>query len=92
MNTYPRGVKVRCENWYWNRELQFLLFRTIRCRWGVTAKIPWNTKREFIAVQQWKENGPWFFVWCTPRDFAECPYPEWTAKQLIAACPEELKP
>lgn len=81
----PVGVKIRCENWFWNRKLQILLSEAIGCQWGTGIALPWNTQRKYLVVQ--KGLNGWYFSWATENDFARCPLPEWTAKELIAAYP-----
>ena len=85
------GIKIRCNTRRWSRQVQVLLERTIGCSWGNGKSAPWNTGRPFLIVQPrprpQSSGGGWYFSWATPRDFEDCPLPEWTARALIASYP-----
>lgn len=80
-----KGVKVRCENWYWNRQLQLLLARVIGCSWGAHISVPFNVGRPLLVIQLGLRG--WYFSWATESDFEQCPLPEWSAKALFNAYP-----
>lgn len=78
--------KIRCENWYWNRQLQVLLNEKFGVKWSsrdVEFKT-FNTRRrgEYLFLIQNPFNKTWWFNWGTSRDFEKAELEETTAKTL----------
>lgn len=85
----PRvSIKVRCETLAWSYKLQLALL-AVGIDWLNNGPFsscgrPWNIDRPFLVIQP-SVKGGWYISWATPTDFAECPFPEYSARDLVRA-------
>lgn len=83
-----KGIKIFCENKYWNRQVQILLSQKIGAYWNSGVPAPWSPSyhRKYLFVQpKWDDPTRFFLSWGDKDDFDTCPLPAWTAKDLIDA-------
>jgi hypothetical protein len=81
-----RELKIECENWWWNRRLQFALNEKYGVNWGMKVPLGWNCRKrgKYLFLVQNPENKTWWFSWGTSSDFQYSPLPATTAKQAFA--------
>jgi hypothetical protein len=82
-----KECKIKCNNWWWNRTLQQLLFK-YGVQWalpGERSQTVWNCRRRglYLFLTQNPTNGSWWFSWGTADDFERSHLPETTAKVMV---------
>lgn len=78
-----KEVKIRCNNWWWNRELQLLLFK-YGVNWPGVGQAVWNCRRRgrYLFLTQNPTNGTWWLSWGGDTDWESSKLPETTAKLM----------